>query len=160
MNLTDILCIDHIKAPLDHTDKKAVIEELVELFRSDFEEAGRAGDINTLKQAVWQREQTRTTGIGEGLAIPHGRSDVLNRLLLAIGRPAEPIDFDSIDRRPVRLVILLVSPPDRTSEHIQALGKISRLMQMRSFREAVYEANSAAEIYDLLAQHESAEART
>lgn len=159
MNLTELLTVDHIKAPLDHVDKKAVIEELVELFRPDFEEAGRLADLQSLKQAVWQREQTRTTGIGEGLAIPHGRSDVLNRLLLAIGRPAEPIDFDSIDRRPVRLVILLVSPPDRTSEHIQALGKISRLMQMRSFREAVYSAGSPGEILDLFAKHEKSEAR-
>jgi len=159
MNLIDLLSIDHIKAPLEHTDKKSVIEELVELFRSDFEEAGRVADLAALKQAVWQREQTRTTGIGEGLAIPHGRSDVLNRLLLAIGRPAEPIDFDSIDRRPVRLVILLVSPPDRTSEHIQALGRISRLMQMRSFREAVYSATSGDEILELFAKHEKSEAR-
>jgi mannitol/fructose-specific phosphotransferase system IIA component (Ntr-type) len=103
----------------------------------------------TLKRVVWEREQQRSTGIGEGLAIPHGKANCSNALVMAIGRPEQPIEFDAIDRKPVRLVILLASPPARTSEHIQALGKISRLMANPTFRETVYRAQSADELFKL-----------
>ena len=99
---------------------------------------------------------TRTTGIGQGLAIPHGKSDSVTRLVMAIGKPATPIEFQSIDKQPVQLIVLLASPPDRTSDHIQALARISRLMTMRDFRERVYAAQDAEELYSLLESQELA----
>ena len=98
---------------------------------------------------VWQREQQRTTGIGEGLAIPHGKCSCCAELHLAIGRPSEPMDFDSVDRKPVNLIVLLASPPDKTSDHIQALGRISRLAAIPAFREAAYHAETAEQLYEL-----------
>lgn len=152
MNLLSLLRLDCIKVPLEHADKKGAIEEMVDMLaRTD-----AITNVKALKEAVWSREQTRTTGIGQGLAIPHGKSEVCKQLLLGIGKPARPIDFQSIDRQPVRLIVMLVSPPDRTSEHIQALARVSRLMTMTEFREAVYAATSAAEIYRLFEQYESA----
>jgi 16S rRNA (cytosine967-C5)-methyltransferase len=100
--------------------------------------AGRRGqgrDGTALKEAVWTREQTRTTGIGHGLAIPHGKCAGLSGLAMAIGKPAEPMDFEAIDGKPVRLIVLLASPPDRTSDHIQALARVSRLMTLEAFRD-------------------------
>ncbi|MCC6909198.1 MAG: PTS sugar transporter subunit IIA [Phycisphaerales bacterium] len=155
MNLLDILKLECIKVPLDHAEKKAVIDEMVDLLAA----ANTISSPAALKEAVWSREQTRTTGIGQGLAIPHGKSDVCDDLMLAIGKPALPIDFHSIDRQPVRLVVLLVSPPDQTSRHIQALARISRLMTQDDFREAVYNANSAEEIYRLFEQYETSAAQ-
>jgi mannitol/fructose-specific phosphotransferase system IIA component (Ntr-type) len=75
-------------------------------------------------------------------------------LAMAVGKPAQPMEFEAIDRQPVKLIVLLASPPDRTSDHIQALARISRLMTMDEFRERIYAAKSAQEIYDLLKSQE------
>ncbi len=150
MNLLELLTPECIRAPLHATDKREVINELVDLLV----EQGKVTDGESLKKAVWTREQTRTTGIGHGLAIPHGKCAGLNGMAMAIGKPAEPLDFQAIDDRPVRLVVLLASPPDRTSDHIQALARVSRLMTSESFREKVYAAETPQEIYELIRAHE------
>ncbi|MEX2217520.1 MAG: PTS sugar transporter subunit IIA [Phycisphaerales bacterium] len=151
MNLLDILTPESIKAPLASSDKKGVIDELVDLLAAN----NRVADAPGLKEAVWTREQTRTTGIGHGLAIPHGKSAGLSALAMAIGKPLQPMDFQAIDAQPVRLIVLLASPPDRTSDHIQALARISRLMTMDDFRNRIYAAQTAPEIYELLRSQES-----
>lgn len=151
MNLLDILSPSCVKAPLVATDKRGVIDELVDVLAA----AGRVADAKGLKDAVWTREMTRTTGIGHGLAIPHGKSPGMSSIAMAIGKPSAPMDFQAIDAQPVRLVVLLASPPDRTSDHIQALARVSRLMTMDKFRERVYAARSAPEIYDLLKAQEA-----
>ncbi|GJQ28558.1 MAG: hypothetical protein HBSAPP03_04420 [Phycisphaerae bacterium] len=150
MNLLDILGMNDIRAPLVAKDKRGVIDELVDLLAS----SSRVDDPKALKDAVWTREQMRTTGIGAGLAIPHGKCAGMKTLAMAIGKPASPMDFEAIDGQPVKLVVLLASPPDKTSDHIQALARISRLMTMETFRERIYAASSAAEIYELLRSQE------
>ena len=152
MNLLDILSPKCIKVPLDADDKKGVIDELVDLLEAE----AKVVDAATLKDAVWTRETTRTTGIGHALAIPHGKSAGVRDLTMAIGKPAQPMDFASIDGKPVKLVVLLASPLDRTSDHIQALTKISRLMTQETFRGKIYSAASGQEIFDLLQQQEMA----
>lgn len=153
MNLLDIVSPQSIKAPLESTDKRGVIDELVDVLV----EAGQVSQGDALKDAVWVREQTRTTGIGQGLAIPHGKCEGVTTLAMAIGKPEEPLDFEAIDGQPVKLVVLLASPIDRTSDHIQALACISRLITMDDFRARIYDASTPQEIYDLL---ESGQART
>jgi PTS system fructose-specific IIC component len=150
MNLLDIVSLSCIRAPLVATDKKGVIHELVDVLAA----AGKVTDPKALKDAVWQREQTRTTGIGHGLAIPHGKCAGMSGLSMAIGKPASPMEFEAIDGKPVRLIVLLASPPDRTSDHIQALARISRLMTVEDFREKVYAATNPQEVYDLLLAQE------
>ncbi len=150
MNILDILSPDAIKVPLEATHKQAAIEELIDLLSA----RGIVTDGPSLKRAVWEREQQRSTGIGEGLAIPHGKSTSARALTMAIGKPKEPIEFGSIDRKPVKLIILLVSPADRIAEHIQALGKVSRLMTNPQFRTSCYETPSATELYELFRRAE------
>lgn len=150
MNLLDILARECIKAPLEATDKKGAIFELVDLLA----DAGRVTDTSALKEAVWAREQARTTGIGHGLAIPHGKSSCVKTLAMAIGKPAQPLEFAAIDQKPVSLIVLLASPTEKTADHIQALARISRLMTMDAFRTRIYKAQDADEIYDLLQQQE------
>jgi len=152
MNLLDILSIDCIRAPLVASDKLGVINELVDVLAA----TGRVKDPAALKEAVWTREQTRTTGIGHGLAIPHGKCVGMTSLAMAIGKPKEPMDFDSIDRQPVKLIVLLASPPDKTGDHIQALAQVSRLMMMEQFRQRVYAAQSPQEILELLRSQQQA----
>ncbi|MEL6739704.1 MAG: PTS sugar transporter subunit IIA [Planctomycetota bacterium] len=150
MQLLDIVTPVRVRAPLEATDKEGAIRELVGLLAAD----GIAGDADTLFDAVWTREQTRTTGIGHGLAIPHGKCAAMSELAMAIGKPASPMDFDAIDGKPVQLIVLLASPPDRTSDHIQALAQVSRLMTVEAFRTQVYEAESGEAIFELLRAQE------
>lgn len=156
MNLLDILHPECIKVPLAAPDKRGCIDELVDVLS-----ASRPGqrlkiaDPAALKEAVWSRETTRTTGIGMGLAIPHGKSAGVSTLGMAIGKPAAPIDFKAIDGKPVQLIILLASPPDRTADHIQALARVSRLMSMQDVREQIYASATAAEVYSLLQRHDA-----
>jgi len=150
MNLVEILDRTCIKAPLVAHEKQAVINELVDVLA----QAKRVQNPDLLKEAVWMREQTRTTGIGHGLAIPHGKCAGMESLAMAIGKPAEPLDFEAIDGRPVHLIVLLASPPDRTSDHIQALARVSRLMTMEDFRERIYAAENADEIWELIQEKE------
>lgn len=151
MNLLDILPPTCIKSPTVATGKREIIDELVDLLAS----AGKVPDAAALKDAVWAREQSRTTGVGYGLAIPHGKSPGVKELAMAIGRPPKPIDFQALDQKPVKLVVLLASPPDKPSDHIQALARVSRLMTVESLRESIYAAQTPAEIYELIKSHES-----
>ena len=144
VTILDILSKDSIKVPFEVDSKQAAIDGLIELLG----EQGHIDDVEDMKHVVWERENQRSTGIGEGIAIPHGKSDKVNRLFLAIGIPTTPIEFGSIDGKPVKLLALLVSPADRIAEHIQALGRISRLMGNEEFRESAYEASSPAELYE------------
>ncbi len=146
MNLHEIISRECVKAPLECTDKKGVIDELVAMLAA----SGTITNGAAFGETVWTREQARSTGIGHGLAIPHGKSELVTTLAMAIGKPAEPIDFGSIDGKPVKLVVLLASPIDQTSEHIQALARISRLMTVEEFREKIYAAESADEVFELL----------
>lgn len=150
MRLLDILSIECIKIPLAAKDKQGAIHELADVLAT----ASKVKQVEALKDAVWTREQTRTTGIGHGLAIPHGKASGVDTLAIAIGKPQEPMEFQAIDGKPVRLIILLASPPHATSDHIQALAHISRLMSMEELRQRIYSAGSAGEVYELFKQHE------
>lgn len=144
MTILDILPSDAIKVPFQVNCKQDAIDGLIELLA----EHGHITDAEEMKRVVWDRENQRSTGIGEGLAIPHGKSTNVSRLVMAMGIPTAPIEFDSIDGKPVRLLALLVSPADRIAEHIQALGRISRLMNDEAFRETAYGATSDEELFD------------
>ncbi|HVX83990.1 MAG TPA: PTS sugar transporter subunit IIA [Phycisphaerae bacterium] len=151
MRLTDILKLQDIKVPLVSTTKKDAIAELVSVLA----EAKEVKDQQVLLNSVLEREATRTTGIGNGLAIPHGKCTGVDHLVVAIGKPAAPIDFESIDGRPVNLIVLLASPPDQTGPHIQALARISRLMNVDAFRQAMRAATSSQQIYDAVVAQEA-----
>ncbi len=153
MRLTDIIKIDCVRVPLESLDKQGALFELVDLLA----ETGRIGDPEALKEAVWEREVTRTTGIGYGLAIPHGKSDSCDRLVMAVGKPSEPIDFNAIDGQPVSVIFLLASPPDQTGAHIQALARVSRLMTDSAFREQVMAASDSETLFGLISEHDGAE---
>ena len=151
MRLTDILQPDCVKVPLEATEKQAAIFELAELLAAHTP----IDDVESLKQAIWKREQTRTTGIGHGIGIPHGKTAGVDRLRMAIGRVSEPIDFGAIDGRPVDLIILLASPQDQTGPHIQALARISRMLTEEQLRHGLKTAEDAESVYQLIADHEA-----
>lgn len=146
MQLDEILQPGCVKVPLEATQKKAAIFELVDLLA----EQGLLSEIDQVKEAVWMRETTRTTGIGHGLAIPHAKTASCENLIMAVGKPQKPIDFEAIDAKLVNIIILLVSPQDKTGPHIQALAKISRMMTQVDFRTKVASADNAEDLYRLI----------
>ena len=152
MRLTEILKPQNIKVPLTSTVKTDAIAELVNLLAENKE----ITDAKKVLDAVLDREATRTTGIGNGLAIPHGKCNGTTDLVMAIGKAPTPIDFQAIDGRPVTLIWLLSSPPDKTGPHIHALARISRLMTIDRFRQALAQAKTAQEVYDTIVSQENA----
>jgi len=147
MQLKEILTPDCVKVPLAAGDKHQAITELVELLHHN----GLLEDYQTALKAVMDRESVRSTGIGRGFAIPHGRCPAIDRLIMAAGKPAQPIDFQSIDSRPVSIILLLVSPPDQTGPHIQALARISRIITDHDLRQKLFACSSPKQLYQHLA---------
>jgi len=152
MNLTEIVLPSCVKVPLEGKDKESVITELVDLLDAE----KLLQDRKVVLDAVFIREKTRSTGIGSGIAIPHGKCNAVRELVMSIGITNEPIDFASVDGKPVRIILLLVSPASQTGPHIQALAKISKLMLDEIFKKSLEEAKSAEEAYELLKKKETA----
>jgi PTS system nitrogen regulatory IIA component len=118
-----------------HHSKEDVIRELVELLvRSG---AIKERDVNRLVQLLLKRESLGSTGIGQGVAIPHGKSDCVTRLVGAFGISRAGVDFDSLDGEPAHLFFLLMAPEDSAGPHLKALARISRLLKDKHFRDTL-----------------------
>jgi len=140
-----------VKVPVEGRDKDAVITELVDLL----EASGSLMDRDVALEAVLTRERIQSTGTGAGIAIPHGKCNAVKEVVMAIGIAGEPIEFESVDGQPVKILFLLVSPADQTGPHIQALAAISRLMVNEQFRHKLEQADCADDVYRLLSTPES-----
>src|SRR3982751_6305848 len=120
MQLADFLDFDAIKTALPGGSKRSLLQQLANLA------AQRLGqDAGVILASLTEREQLGSTGFGQGVAIPHGKIEGLNRIYCMFARLSEPIDYKAIDGRPVDLVFLLLSPPDAGAEHLKALGRAS-----------------------------------
>ena len=150
MILTEILPSTCVKVPVKSKDKESVICELIDLLDAN----GLLLDKKLALDAVLMREKTRSTGIGSAIAIPHGKCKAVKELVMALGIAADPIDFMSIDNKPVAIVILLVSPNDQTGPHVQALASISRLMLDEAFRASLAKSTTVKEAYELIRNKE------
>ena len=152
IRLSSFLTPELVKAPLAATTKQAAISELVDLIAS----AGCTHDRDRLLSAVMERESARTTGIGRGLAIPHAKTEACPKLVVAFGRTAAPIDFASIDGRPVRLIVLLAGPPDQTGMHIQILARLSRMVTNEAMLHELLQAPGPREVFEVIRQQDDA----
>ena len=150
MKITDILQESCIAVPLIATDKTAAITELVDLLN----QSGQLSARDDVLESILARERTRSTGIGLGLAVPHGKSHGCKSLMMAVGKPSSPLEFDAIDARPVTFLVLLASPFDKTGPHIQALASVSRLWQNEPFRGEALNASTAGEVYAAFKKHQ------
>jgi len=150
--LTDILTEDRIRVPLRARTKPDLLRELVEIVTVT-DGIDRPTDV---LRAVEEREAILSTGIGSGVAIPHGKSDAVPELRMAAGVTETPVDFDALDGQPVRLVFLLIGPESAAGPHIKALSRIARLVQKESIRERLVGATSVADFYNALKEAEGA----
>jgi fructose-specific phosphotransferase system IIA component len=149
--LTDLLTPERIRIPLVSVDKDSLLEELVSVLT----EEGAVGSPAEVLRAVRDREEVLSTGIGNGVAIPHGKSESVGSLVLAAGVSREPVDFEALDGRPVSLFFLLVGPDSAAGEHVKALSRISRLLRRDSFRERLIGAADARGFHEVLAEAEA-----
>lgn len=149
MLLSQRLTPQRIRVPLAATDKSAVLRELVELIAS-----GDHVPVDVLLQAVEERERVLSTGIGHGVAIPHGRSGQLADLRIAAGVTRTPIEFGSLDGEPVRLVFLLVAPESEAGAHVKALSRITRLVRQPLVRERLVGAETGEDFVRVLREVE------
>jgi mannitol/fructose-specific phosphotransferase system IIA component (Ntr-type) len=148
MNLIDFLTPNCIKVPLLSKDKEGAIHEIIDMIVQQ----KQLKDPDEIKAMVWRREQIRTTGIGHGVAIPHGRSDSLDNIILAVGKAPTPIQFDSIDKKPVVVIFLVLYGPHHIGEHIRILTKISRLTINVETRTSLMSSTTANEIYQIISK--------
>lgn len=148
MQITDMFEKDYIIEELKATSKRAVLAELSEIFIRD--QKGLAP--GAMVEVLLEREKLGSTGIGDGIAIPHGKLKGLDRLVISFGRSRQGIDFDAIDGKPVHIFFLLMAPESSTGQHLKALAKISRMLKDPDFRNGLLEARSAEEIYRKIAE--------
>ena len=142
MNLLDILSLESTIVDLKGESKEDIIAELVNSLP-----AGDAiTDREQVLQAVLDREKIMSTGIGDGIAIPHGKSAAVTELVAAMGTQRRGVDFDALDGEPAFVFFLLVSPANVSGPHIKALARISRLLKNDEFKKKLIEADSAEEI--------------
>jgi PTS system fructose-specific IIC component len=150
MKVTDILNKDLIISELRSSGKEGVINELIDLFKDD---TGVA-DIQKVRDSVLEREKIMSTGVGKGFAIPHGKTNAVNKILAAFGKSKKPIDYQSLDGEPVHLVFLLVGKDDLVSTHIKLLSRISRMMNKDDFRNKLIDAGTSEEIFEIFKKEE------
>ena len=150
MKVTNILTENFIIAELSSNQKNEAINELLELFRSD----DRVLDFEKMKESVLEREKIMSTGVGKGFAIPHGKTSGVKEILAAFGKSTKPIEYDSLDGKPVQLLFLLIGRENMVSAHIKLLSRISRMMNRDEFRQKLIDAKSSAEILDYFRQEE------
>jgi len=148
MKLSEILKPEFIISNLKAHDKKGALEELSGVI-TDQEPSLNKG---YLLQVLLERERLGSTGIGEGIALPHGKVRKLDRLLMSFGRSLEGLSFDSIDDQPAYLFFLLVAPENSAGAHLQALAKISRALKDSNFRQRLIDAKSEDEIYRIIVE--------
>lgn len=151
MLLTDLITPRRIKIPLEGRTKEELLAELVELTAQD----GEIADLPVILRAVQDREAVLSTGIGHGVAIPHGRSVAVQELRMAAGTTAVPVDFDALDGQPVRLFFILIGPEQEAAAHVKALSRISRLVRRDEIRDRLLMSHSPEEFYQVLSEFEA-----
>jgi fructose-specific phosphotransferase system IIA component len=119
--------------------------------------AGRIAGAEELTRALLAREKLTSTGVGDGIAIPHAMLPGLEETLLAFGRKADGLAFEAIDRKPVRLIFLLAGPPGREFVHLQLLSRLARLLRDTGFRQALMGVGTPEGVLDLFRAREEEE---
>jgi len=145
MKILDFLPREAILGDLQSQDKKGVLEELV------VPVADHAGTSQEkLVRVLLERERLGSTGIGNGIGIPHGKSNELEDLVIGFGRSRKGVEFESMDGKPTHIFFLIITPDNSTSLHLKVLARISRLLKSESFKDGLMSAADSGEIYDII----------
>ncbi|MDH4070526.1 MAG: PTS sugar transporter subunit IIA [Ignavibacteria bacterium] len=151
MRISDILNKDLVLTGLKGDSKEGIINALVDLIGS----STKVLDKERVRQAIFDREKLMSTGVGNGFAIPHGKTDAVSDIIAAFAITAEPIDFDAMDGKPVRLVFLVVGKDSMVGSHIKLLSRISRLMTKQLFRDKLLTIGTPEEVLETFRTEEA-----
>jgi nitrogen PTS system EIIA component len=143
MRIEDILRESCVVSNIKSKGKKEALFELVNVLK----EANLIEDIEKVVDIVLEREKLGSTGIGDGVAIPHGKMKGLNNILCVFGKSKNGVDFDAVDRKPVRIFFLLLAPEDSATLHLKTLSRISKLLRDPSFKKRLMDLDGPHEIY-------------
>jgi len=150
MKISELLNPHSVVANLKANDKESALSELADALLAVAPELQR----DTVLHVLHEREQLGSTGIGEGVAIPHGKLKGIPQLMLAFGRSLAGLDFESMDGQPVHLFFLLLAPEDSVGIHLKTLARISKLLKNPDIRQQLMEAADAEGIYQLICDRE------
>ncbi|MBT6094792.1 MAG: PTS IIA-like nitrogen regulatory protein PtsN [Rhodospirillaceae bacterium] len=153
MEITDLISSDTVVANLHATSKKQVLQEL----------SRRAADITgeherAIFEVLMERERLGTTGVGSGIAIPHGKLQSLERLHGLFARLEQPVDFQAIDERPVDLIFLLLAPESAGADHLKALARVSRVLRDGKVCEKLRGTDTSEALFAILTEKMETEA--
>ena len=151
MKITDILKKEHIIENLVSTDKESTLDEL----SSFLKDKGMVSNKETLQSALMEREALGSTGIGENVAIPHAKISAIDQIVTVFGRSIKGIEFDSLDKKPVHFIYLVLAPMNSSGQHLKVLARISRLLKNKSLRESIISATETNQIYAIITDEES-----
>ncbi len=151
MKITDVLEEQFVRTNLPGSTKEEIINSMINLVAN----SKNVIDKDKVRQAIFEREKIMSTGVGNGFAIPHGKTDAVNDIVAAFAVTERPVDYQALDDQPVRLVFLLVGKDSLVGPHIKLLSRISRLMNKEGFREELLGSKTSKEVLELFRREES-----
>jgi len=151
MKISDLLTSQDILPDLHAANKRGVLEELAAPLVKGPEQLS----LPAVVEVLMERERLGSTGIGDNVAIPHGKLPQISHLLLTFGRSLKGVDFDSMDGKPTHLFFLLLAPVNSAGLHLKALAKISRMLMSQTFRDSLMKAPGADELFRLIAERDA-----
>jgi PTS system nitrogen regulatory IIA component len=151
MKILEILPPERIVPDLQASNKRGALEELARTITDGLDGLS----LQSVVEVLLDRERLGSTGIGDHIAIPHGKLPQLSQLKLAFGRSLKGVNFDSMDGKPSHLFFLLLAPVDSSGLHLKILAKISRMLMSQPFRDNLMKAQGAEEIYRLIAERDA-----
>jgi PTS system nitrogen regulatory IIA component len=150
MKITDILDEASIIPDLHSISKKGILEEL----SNALVQRGKLPDRDKVVEVLLEREKLGSTGIGDGIAIPHGKMKEIKGLVTSFGRSIQGVNFESIDNKPTHLFFLLIAPENSAGIHLTALARISRLLKDPSFRNRLMEAKDRHDLFGIITEED------
>ncbi len=150
MKVLDYLEIDSISVNLKAKNKAEAITELCGILKDQ----GKVSDSESLVAALIQREKLGSTGIGQGIAIPHAKSETLDKVVAAMGISRKGVDFEALDGETVHIIFLLLAPPDSAGLHLKILARISRLLKDKFFRQSLRDAKSVEDVQKIISEED------
>jgi fructose-specific phosphotransferase system IIA component len=145
MALIDLISEDIVRVPIESTAKEETISELIDVLVK----AGKVKDRAKIMEAVLKRENLGSTGLENGIAVPHAKTEEVSELMLAIGISFKGVDFNAVDGKPSKVFFLMLASPDKSGPHIEALAEIARITRSEAFCRLLKAASSAKEVVDL-----------
>ncbi|MDP8233457.1 MAG: PTS sugar transporter subunit IIA [Candidatus Saelkia tenebricola] len=142
MKISQLLKKELIKLEIDSQDKESAIAELTELMRNNPEVI----DADVFLQNVYEREQLGSTGVGEGIALPHARSIGIKQLVIVFGRSTQGVEFAALDANPVQLIFLIATPKNDVGNYLKTLAHLSRMLRKEYFRKKLLSVTSSDEV--------------